>query len=132
MKTLTLHIPSNRKNIHLVEKFFIEANKTLRLPEEKLHVILVAVTEAVNNGIIHGNKNIESKNVTLSCLLKGKTLTIKVKDEGEGFDPVNISNPLQEENLLRTGGRGIFLMKAFMQSIKYNTKGNEVTLVMKM
>jgi serine/threonine-protein kinase RsbW len=134
MKDLTfqLQIPSDRKNIHRVEEFFHTANKSFHLPEEKLHLLLVAVTEAVNNGIIHGNKSDESKAVTIVCGMKGKTLTVKIKDEGEGFDPSGISNPLHDDNLLRTGGRGVFLMKAFMQSVKYNKKGNEVTLVMKM
>ena len=127
-----LHIPSNRKNIHLVEEFFHKTNASLKLPEEKLHLLLVAVTEAVNNGIIHGNKNDETKDVTLTCGMKGKALTVKVKDEGEGFDPDTVTNPLHDDNLLRTGGRGVFLMKSFMQSVKYNKKGNEGTLVLKL
>ncbi len=127
-----LSIPSSRKNINLVEEFFRTMNDKFQLPEEKLHALLVSVTEAVNNGVIHGNKNNESKYVTLSCSMKGKTLTVKVKDEGEGFAPDAVANPLKEENLLNTGGRGVFLMKAFMQSVKYNKKGNEVTMVMKL
>jgi serine/threonine-protein kinase RsbW len=127
-----LSIPSSRKNINLVEEFFRTMNDKFQLPEEKLHALLVSVTEAVNNGVIHGNKNDESKYVMLSCSMKGKTLTVKVKDEGDGFIPDAVANPLKEENLLNTGGRGVFLMKAFMQSVKYNRKGNEVTLVMKL
>jgi serine/threonine-protein kinase RsbW len=127
-----LSIPSSRKNITLVEKFFHTINDTFNLPEEKLHALLVSVTEAVNNGIIHGNKNDATKHVTLTCSMKGRTLTVKVKDDGEGFVPDAIANPLHEENLLNTGGRGVFLMKAFMQSVKYNSKGNEVTMVMKL
>lgn len=128
----TLSIPSSRKNINLVEEFFRTMNDKFNLPEEKLHALLVSVTEAVNNGVIHGNKNDESKYVLLSCSLKGKTLTVKVKDEGEGFKPEAVANPLHEDNLLNTGGRGVFLMKAFMQSVAYNAKGNEVTMVMKL
>lgn len=127
-----LSIPSSRKNINLVEEFFRTMNNKFRLPEEKLHALLVSVTEAVNNGVIHGNKNDETKYVMLSCSMKGKTLTVKVKDEGAGFKPDTVANPLKEENLLNTGGRGVFLMKAFMQSVKYNRKGNEVTMVMKL
>ena len=130
MPTFHLIIPSDRKNIHRVEDFFLKVNETYRLPEEKFHALLVAVTEAVNNGIIHGNKNNEQKNVTVNCALKGKLLTVKVKDEGSGFHPESVSDPLHEDNLMRTGGRGVFLMKAFMQSVTYNKKGNEVTLVM--
>lgn len=131
-KKFKLLIPSDRKNIHRVEEFFHGINEALHLPDDKLHALLVAVTEAVNNGIIHGNKNDRSKNVTVHCSAKGKILTVKVKDEGEGFNPGEVSNPVDEANLLRTGGRGVFLMKAFVQSVKYNKKGNEVTLVMKL
>ena len=131
-KKFELRIPSDRKNIHLVEDFFRDVNNSLHLPDEKFHALLVAVTEAVNNGIIHGNKNNRAKHVKLSCSVKGNALTVKVKDEGEGFDPAELSNPLHEDNLLRTGGRGVFLMKAFVQSVRYNKKGNEVTLVIKL
>lgn len=116
----------------MVEEFFLKVNKTLNIPEEKLHALLVAVTEAVNNGIIHGNESNASKNVTLTCTLQRKTLTIKIKDEGNGFIPEHVANPLNDDNVLKTGGRGVFLMKAFMHSVKYNKKGNEVTMVMKL
>lgn len=129
--THQLQIPSNRKNIHRVEDFFRSVNATYNLPDEKLHALLVAVTEAVNNGIIHGNKSDESKMVTVTCLRTGDILTIKIKDEGIGFDPGALSNPLDEQNLLSTGGRGVFLMKAFMESVEYNDEGNEVTMVMR-
>ncbi|KAB2921660.1 MAG: ATP-binding protein [Bacteroidetes bacterium] len=126
-----LHIPSSRKNIHRVEEFFRTVNESYGLPDEKLHALLVAVTEAVNNGIIHGNRNDETKMVTVTCGRKGERLTVTVRDEGSGFDPSSVTDPLEEDNLLRTGGRGVFLMKAFMESVSYNAEGNEVTLVMK-
>jgi len=126
-----LHIPSSRKNIHRVEEFFRTVNGTYGLPDEKLHALLVAVTEAVNNGIIHGNRNDESKMVTVTCGVEDGRMTVTVRDEGSGFDPSSVTDPLEEDNLLRTGGRGVFLMKAFMESVSYNAEGNEVTLVMK-
>jgi len=129
--THQLQIPSNRKNIHRVEDFFRSVNESYSLPDEKLHALLVAVTEAVNNGIIHGNKSDESKMVTVTCLRTGDLLTIKIRDEGTGFDPTALSNPLDEQNLLNMGGRGVFLMKAFMESVEYNAEGNEVTMVMR-
>ncbi len=131
-KEFQLVIPSNRKNIHRVEDFFHSINDALRLPDEKLHAVLVAVTEAVNNGIIHGNKNDETKNVTVTCSKGNDIIKIFVRDEGEGFKPGEIANPLSEENLMRVGGRGVFLMKAFMQSVEYNEKGNEVTMTIKL
>jgi serine/threonine-protein kinase RsbW len=129
-QTFELKIPSSRTSIHQVEQFFRTANQTYGMPDERLHALLVSVTEAVNNGIIHGNKNDESKFVTVTVRLQDRTLSVTVRDEGNGFVPSAVANPLQEENLLNTGGRGVFLMKAFMQSVSYNEKGNEVTMVM--
>ena len=128
--THRLSIPSDRKNIGRVEEFFREINASFHIPDEKLHALLVSVTEAVNNGIIHGNKNDAAKHVEVTCALQGTILTVSVKDEGEGFTPENIADPLHEDNLLATGGRGVFLMKAFMRSVTYNDKGNEVTMTM--
>ncbi len=128
--TFEIRIPSSRKNINRVEEFFREVNAACAIPEEKLHALLLSVTEAVNNGIIHGNKSDESKLVTLTCAVNGRSLTVTVRDEGSGFTPANLANPLQEENLLNTGGRGVFLMRAFMKSVEYNDKGNSVTMVM--
>lgn len=125
-----LKIPSSRSSIHQVEQFFRTVNQSIGMPDERLHALLVSVTEAVNNGIIHGNKNDESKFVTVIVRRQERTLSVTVCDEGNGFVPSAVANPLQEENLLNTGGRGVFLMKAFMQSVTYNEKGNEVTMMM--
>lgn len=130
-KEYRLVLPSSRKNVQRVEDFFRTVNESYRLPDEKLHSLLVAVTEAVNNGIIHGNKSDISKNVTVTCSKDSDTITVRVRDEGKGFTPADIADPLKEENLLRMGGRGVFLMRSFMESVSYNDEGNEVTMVMK-
>ncbi|HLP18525.1 MAG TPA: ATP-binding protein [Bacteroidota bacterium] len=123
-----LVLESDTKNIHRVEEFFIGLNAEFQISEEKLHALLVAVTEAVNNGMIHGNKNDKSKYVTITCLLKRKMLTITITDEGGGFSPETLPNPLHDENLLRAGGRGVFLMRTLMESVTFNEAGNEVTM----
>jgi serine/threonine-protein kinase RsbW len=128
----TLKLPSSRKNIHQVEEFLRRVNESYRLSDEQLYMLLVAVTEAVNNGIIHGNGGDESKYVTVTCSRTDGSVVVRVRDEGTGFRPGELSNPLEEENLLRTGGRGVFLMRSFMQSVTYNDTGNEVTMVMKL
>jgi serine/threonine-protein kinase RsbW len=123
-----LVLESDTKNIHQVEDFFIRLQGEYAITEEKLHALLVAVTEAVNNGMIHGNKNDKLKHVIISCKLQGKTLTITITDEGVGFVPDSLPNPLHDENLLRAGGRGVFLMKTLMESVRFNKRGNQVTM----
>jgi serine/threonine-protein kinase RsbW len=103
-------------------------NEHFGIPEEKLHALLVAVTEAVNNGMIHGNKNDKTKHVTITCSLHKKLLTVTITDEGAGFAPEALPNPLHDENLLRAGGRGVFLMKTLMESVTFNEAGNQVTM----
>jgi serine/threonine-protein kinase RsbW len=123
-----LVLESDTKNIHKVEDFFIHLNGQFCMAEEKLHALLVAVTEAVNNGMIHGNKNDASKHVTVTCAMSRKVLTVTITDQGGGFTPEALPNPLHDENLLRAGGRGVFLMKTLMQSVSFNKKGNKVTM----
>lgn len=123
-----LVLESDTKNIHKVEDFFIHLNDLFKITEEKLHALLVAVTEAVNNGMIHGNKNDKSKHVIITCTLERKVLTVTITDEGGGFVPDALPNPLHDENLLRAGGRGVFLMKTLMESVTFNEQGNQVTM----
>jgi serine/threonine-protein kinase RsbW len=130
-KTYRITLGSDPKNIHRVEEFLLKMNSALNIDEEKFGSLLVVVTEAVNNAIIHGNKRTPSKKVVVTCVHRGNALVIKVKDEGKGFNPDTIPNPIHEDNLLRETGRGVFLMRQLMEKVNYNANGNEVTMTMK-
>ncbi len=125
-----LEIPSDPREIMAVEKFLEEINGKLRLDEMKFNKLLVATTEAVNNGIIHGNKRDKSKKVQLRVDVNSKMLTVKVRDEGKGVDIETIPDPLAEENLLRENGRGVFLIRSLMSSVDFERleDGWEVTM----
>ncbi len=123
---------SDPKNIHRVEEFLLKMNSEFKIDDEKFGSLLVVVTEAVNNAIIHGNKRNPSKKVVVSCTRRRNVLVIKVKDEGKGFNPSVIPNPIHEDNLLRESGRGVFLMHQLMDKVSFNANGNEVTMTMKM
>ena len=88
--------------------------------EEAAFGIDVAVREAITNAMVHGNKEDEAKTVelTLNCL--GRELEIEVKDQGEGFDPTSIPDPTDPANILKTSGRGIFLMRTFMDAVQWS------------
>ena len=88
--------------------------------EEAAFGIDMAVREAITNAMVHGNKEDETKSVevTLNCL--GHELEIEVKDQGEGFDPTSIPDPTDPANILKTSGRGIFLMRTFMDEVKWS------------
>lgn len=129
-KVFRMTMGSNPRNIHRVERFLVRVNRAVKISEERFGTLLVVVTEAVNNAIIHGNKRDPRKQVLVTCTFQKGILVVKVKDEGEGFDPDRLPSPIHEDNLLRESGRGVFLMKQLMESVRYNKKGNEVTMRM--
>src|ERR687894_547321 len=103
------------------------------LDEDSLHWVSVAVRESVVNAIKHGNKNDESKRVVVEFSAvpthAPEELVIRVEDEGEGFDPEEIADPLAPENILKSSGRGIFLIRSFMDDVQLRrgkTRGMEV------
>ncbi len=91
------------------------------VPEELQSGLLVAITEAVSNAIIHGNRQDSSKRVYLLLERSAGTpwLRVQVEDEGEGFDPNAIPDPTSEERLLAESGRGVFLMRAFADEVNF-------------
>lgn len=129
-----LEIPSDPREIMAVEKFLEEINARLRLDEMKFNKLLVATTEAVNNGIIHGNRRDRSKKVLLRVDINSSTMTVRVRDEGKGVDVETIPDPLAEENLLRENGRGVFLIRSLMSSVDFEKfdDGWEVTMRMEL
>jgi serine/threonine-protein kinase RsbW len=91
------------------------------LDEDSLHWVSVAIRESVINAIKHGNKSDASKHVFVEFETSARAipeLAIRVRDEGEGFDPETVANPLDPENLLKSSGRGIFLIRNFMDDVR--------------
>lgn len=99
--------------------------------DENCDRIAMAVREATVNAVLHGNAYDPKKKVTVSYENTGGRLTIRVADQGKGLDAGNIPDPLKPENLLKTSGRGIFLMRAFMDEVNFRdlSPGTEIILV---
>lgn len=93
--------------------------------------IAMAVREAAVNAVLHGNAHDPAKKVFLVCERTGDTLIITVTDQGKGLDPSCVPDPLSPENLMKGSGRGIFLIRAFMDEVRFrNTHpGTEITLI---
>jgi len=89
----------------------------------------IAVIEAATNAIKHGNGNNPQKNVELQFCLATDKLTVSVKDEGNGFDPDAIPDPLSPEGILEPSGKGLLLMKSFMNKVEYSESGTKVKMV---
>jgi serine/threonine-protein kinase RsbW len=84
--------------------------------------------EAVSNAFRHGNRGDRGKNIDLRYAVSAAEVLLEVEDQGAGFDPDQVPNPLAEENLYRLGGRGLFFMRAYMTWVSFNREGNRVTL----
>jgi serine/threonine-protein kinase RsbW len=91
--------------------------------------LMLTVSEAATNGILHGNKLDESRTVTIKAYKDEDKLIFDSKDQGEGFNPESIPDPLAEENLLKPSGRGVFLMKEYADEVSYSENGTRLKLV---
>ncbi|MFP5288125.1 MAG: ATP-binding protein [Thermoanaerobaculia bacterium] len=124
-----LDVGSRFENIELVQVVLRDSLERLGVDEDTRHWVDVAVREAVANAIKHGNAQDPGKQVHVDLFRDGDEVVIRVEDEGVGFDPAQLQNPLAPENLLKPNGRGIFYMKSFMDDIHYGPRPGGGTIV---
>jgi serine/threonine-protein kinase RsbW len=129
MQNINIEIPSLSDNIRIIESFIDNAKEKFQLNDDIYGNIMISVTESVNNAIKHGNKNITSKNVSISLILNESLLKFRIEDEGIGFDYHNLPDPTAPENIEKVGGRGIFLMKHLADEVIFSENGSVVELI---
>jgi len=131
MKTKNIKIESSTSKIQQAVQKLEHFLNTNGLFERIVNETTIAASEAIANAVIHGNHNDPEKYVSVDVRINGKKLTVKVSDEGVGFSPTTIPNPLNGENRMKTSGRGVYLMKATMDEVNFNQsrKGLEVELI---
>ena len=128
LEPIMLKLSSDTRNIALVESFVERAVEQYQIAPDIYGNILITLTEAVNNAIIHGNSNDESKTVQIHLRRKNNCLAVRVTDEGEGFDHSAVPDPTAPENLLQVGGRGVFLMQQLSDSVHFHNNGSTVEM----
>ncbi len=128
MNSIRIEIPSLSENIRMIESFIDNAKEKYQLNDDIYGNIMIAVTEAVNNAIKHGNRGDSQKNVSLVLMLEDGVIKFRIEDEGTGFDFHNLPDPTSPENLEKPGGRGIFLMKHLADEVDFTEKGKIVEL----
>src|SRR4051812_37619805 len=127
-KYQTLKINSNTQSLRLVERLIEDVCQVYGVNEDSYGNMLIAVTEAVNNAIHHGNQDDPDKFVRIGFESEDKKLIFSVTDEGKGFDYSNLPDPTDPANLDKISGRGVFLMQNLTDSIKFEQEGKKVLL----
>ena len=125
-------LDSNLDSVEIAETAVLEEAQAIGFGEEDLHQLGMAVRESMVNAVVHGNRYNARKKVHLSVTRDPDRLTIVIADEGEGFEMTEVPNPLAEENLLRQSGRGLLLIKAFVDEFQVrrgHPGGTEVRMV---
>jgi serine/threonine-protein kinase RsbW len=128
---IVMWLSSRYPNIELAEAFLDTLCRERGVAEEAEHWIGMALREALANAIRHGNRQDSGKRVLVAFLCDAETLTIEVGDEGAGFVPDDVADPLAPENQMKTSGRGIFYMQTFMDEVSFSrgeTGGTLLTL----
>lgn len=126
-----ISLKSNPESIIEVESFVEDLSARYKVGDDVFGNMIISITEAVNNAIIHGNKKQPSKSITITESIEEtphKLLCIKIKDEGKGFDYNNLPDPTAPENLEMIGGRGVFLIKQLADYVIFNDSGNSIEL----
>jgi serine/threonine-protein kinase RsbW len=124
-------LDSTLDSVNMVEQTAEQLAIKAGFSEDDLHKITMSVREAAVNAVLHGNAYDPGKKITVAYETTPEALAITISDEGKGLDPQTVPDPLAEENLLKTSGRGIFLIRSFMDEVKIRElhPGTEITLV---
>lgn len=127
-----LALPSDPQNVSEVQPYIDNIIKECNIKSDLYGNILVSVTEAVTNAIIHGNQADENKKVTLNSRITDKMLAVKITDEGPGFDFDDVPDPTSPENLFNLNGRGVFLMRQLSDGVVFSDEGSTVEIKFKL
>lgn len=130
MDSQVVSFSSSNDNLVVAEKLVDDVCRHFKVDEDYYGNILIAVTEAVNNAIHHGNRLDPSKSVTIEFVAFNKhQLHFTIKDQGVGFDYNALPDPTDPENIDKISGRGVFLMKNLSDELRFNDTGSSVEMV---
>lgn len=127
----TLDLPNDVRTIDRAVRQLMARCREAGFTGERLRLnFRVGVTEALTNAMLYGNAGDPAKHVHVEATVAPDRVIIKVSDEGHGFDPGTVPDPTLPPNRLRTGGRGVFLIRKMMDRVEYNRAGNTVTMIL--
>ncbi len=130
---LVLEIPTDVRSIEHAVEYVMQRCQTCEAYRKRLRWnFRVGLTEALTNAMLYGNEHDPSKRVRVEVALQNGRLEARITDQGGGFDPSAIPDPTEGENILKSGGRGLYLMRQLLDEVSYNDRGNQVTLVLRL
>ena len=122
-------IPSDLEEARLLEEQLLAEVCAKGFGEADVFAIKLSLEEGLANAIRHGNRNDPTGRITVTWEITDRCATFRIADNGEGFVPHIVPDPTTEENRLRPCGRGLMLMRAYMDEVTFNDRGNEIRLV---
>lgn len=131
-KVLRREIESNPSLLPELEEYVVNVAVANNINEDKINNLALAFSEAASNAVLHGNKNDHSKKVTIVITIDDDFFKVSIKDEGLGFNLEKVPDPTKPENILKESGRGIHIMRSFLDDLQYSftPNGTEVILVL--
>lgn len=128
---LVLELPNDLRTIEHAVEYVMQRCSVCETDDRKLRLNLrVGLTEALSNAMLYGNEQDPKKRVRVEIQANQREIVARVTDEGDGFDPRDVPDPTAPDNLMKAGGRGLFLMRRLFDEVCYNDRGNSVTLVL--
>jgi serine/threonine-protein kinase RsbW len=129
---LILELPNDLRAIPHAVEYVVRRCSPCRDTRRLRLNFRVGLTEALSNAMLYGNAADPSKRVTVEIVVSHGAIQARVTDQGTGFDPCCVPDPTRPENVSRAGGRGLFLMRELLDEVRYNERGNSVTLVLRL
>ncbi|WP_114748311.1 ATP-binding protein [Pleomorphovibrio marinus] len=128
MKSIKISIPSLIENITIIESFIDNAKEKFQINDDIYGNIMISVTECVSNAIIHGNKENSKKPVNIELKFLDNQIKFIIEDQGAGYDFQHLEDPTSPQNLEKSGGRGVFIMKHLCDEIEFEDDGRKTIL----
>lgn len=124
----SFEIPSTSQKVEWAREHIVERAKKSGFSNDDVAHVKLVLTEALANALHHGNGDDPAKRIMIESEITEDFIEVAVQDEGQGFDPAGVPDPTLPENLEKPSGRGLLLMRTFMDEVAFNEKGNRVTM----
>lgn len=130
-RSFVVEVPNDLRAIERTVELVVRRCQTCEHQARKFHLnFRVGLAEALANAMLYGNGSDPAKRVKVEVTVNNARVSARITDQGDGFDPNAVDDPTRPENILRTGGRGLFLMRQLLDEVRFNDQGNSVTLVL--